>query len=149
MESEIEILKNEKKEAIAVIRNKYNKKISEVKKKYKDQEKIKRNNDKAYNCILNKDVKGLDKCVFQIHLLISQFKNNLDGLEFLLKYLDYDPGAGSYFYTDVEDNKTFDLYHKYRITACNLNKEHISEEQWEYLYKIKYINKTEYTQGYA
>ena len=26
---------------------------------------------------------------------------------------------------------------------------HISEEQWEYLYKIKYINKTEYTQGYA
>lgn len=78
MESEIEILKNEKKEAIALIRNQYNKKISKVKKRYKEQENIKRNNEKAYNCIFNKDVKGLDKCVFHIRLLISQFKNNIN-----------------------------------------------------------------------
>ena len=105
--------------------------------------------EKAYNCILNKDTKGLDKCEFHPRILITRLKNNLDGLEFLLKYINYDPGAGSYFFTDIEDNKTFDLYKKYDISPLNISKDKVTEEQWEYMYKIKYIDDEQYENGHA
>jgi hypothetical protein len=101
-------------------------------------------NDKAYEYILKKDKDGLDNCKFNTRILIEQLKNNLEGLEFLLDYIGYDPGAGSYFYTDVEDNRTFDLYKKYEIDPINLYKHDIKEEQWEYLYEIGYIDEEQY-----
>lgn len=106
--------------------------------------------EKAYNYILKKDTKGLDECEFHPRILIERLKNDLDGLEFLLKYLGiYVPDAGSYFFTDIEDNKTFDLYKKYDISPINLSKDNVTEEQWEYMYKIKYIDDEQYENGYA
>ena len=45
------------------------------------------------------------------------------------------------------DNKTFDLYHKYKIYASNCRKYCMTNEQWNYLYKIGYINKKQYDLG--
>ena len=109
---------------------------------------LKLDDEEAYNCILQKDTKGLDKCEFHPGILIARLKNNLDGLEFLLKYINYDPGAGSYFFTDVKDNKTFDLYKKYDISPLNLNKYDVTKEQWDYMYKIEYINKELYEEEF-
>jgi hypothetical protein len=109
--------------------------------------KMNENDKLAYDYIINKDIENLKKCKFYPRILIEELKNKVEDLEFLLKYLKYDPGAGSYFYTDIKDNKTFDLYKKYKIKPCNLYAENVTSEQWDYLYKIKYINKKQYTNG--
>ena len=84
--------------------------------------------EEAYKCILNKDTKGLDKCEFHPRILIERLKNDLDELEFLLKYLGiHAPDAGSYFFTDIQDNKTFDLYNKYYISPMNLSKDNVTK----------------------
>ena len=79
-----------------------------------------KDNQKAYCYILEKNSNGLKTCEFHPRILIERLKNNLEGLEFLLDFLPYPPDAGSYFFTDIKDNKTFDLYKKYNVTACNL-----------------------------
>ena len=103
-----------------------------------------KDNQKAYRYILEKNTNGLKSCEFHTRIMIERLKNNLEGLEFLLDFLPYPPDAGSYFFTHIKDNKTFDLYKKYNITACNLSKDDVTEEQWEYLYKISFINDEEY-----
>ena len=106
-------------------------------------------NDEAYKCILEKDTEGLDECEFNPRVLIEQLKNNIEGLDFLLNYIGYDPGAGSYFYTDVENNKTFDLYKEYEIEPLNLFEHDVTKEQWKYLHKIGYITEEQYQDGCA
>ena len=104
----------------------------------------------ALECIKNKDSNKLNELEFKTRMLISYLKNDLENLEFLLNFLhknEHYTGAGSYFYTDIIDNKTFDLYHKYKIYASNCRKYCMTNEQWNYLYKIGYINKKQYDLG--
>jgi len=115
-----------------------------------DYSKLDYEEDKiAVKALLQKDIKKLKRINFHTRILISEVKNDLESLETLLKLLGRDPGAGSYFYTEVTDNKTFDLYKKYGITAMNLSKSDVTPEQWNYLYKIGYITKEAYKRGAA
>jgi hypothetical protein len=103
--------------------------------------------DKAYDSITNRDIDELKKIRFHSRMMIEKFKNDLESLEFLLKHMDYDPGAGSCFYTNVSNNKTFDLYKQYGVSACNVDEDCVTPGQWKYMHKIEYITDEEYLSG--
>ena len=103
-------------------------------------------NYKALQYIVGEKREKLAKCRFNPRILISKVKNNLQALRFLLEFINYDPGAGSSFFTNVKDNATFDLYKEFNIDSCNCFKDCMTEEQWDYLYKIGYIDKDEYNE---
>ena len=102
------------------------------------------NNEKAYEYIMNKDTEGLDTCEFHTRALIERVKNNIDALEFLLEYIGSDPGANSGFFTDIADNRTFDLYKEYEIEPLNLYWYDVTKEQWKYMREIDYIDNETY-----
>lgn len=106
---------------------------------------------KALEAIKTKNIDALRELNFHPRVMIFQLRNSLDDLEFLLKVLDgRDPGAGTYFYEHIEDNRTFDLYLKYHIGPSNLFKELMkTADQWDYLLQIGYITKKEHRQGWA
>jgi hypothetical protein len=99
--------------------------------------------------ILKKDKKALLNFrhgkSFPYRMMISLFKNMHDHLEFLLDFMNtkrVDPEAGSYFYTDLTDHKrTIDLYHRYGISAFNIDSDTVPIEQWNYMLKIGYVDK--------
>jgi hypothetical protein len=102
--------------------------------------------------ILLKKRKKLMQCEFHPRVLIDILKNEHKHLEYLLKFMkkkDFYVGAGGYFYEDIKDNITFDLYKKYDVYACNCSKDHMSDEQWSYLYEIDYINEEQFKKGWA
>jgi len=72
-------------------------------------------------------------------MLIKHLKNRPDELDFFLGVLGVDPGAGHYFFTDVKDNRTFDIYKKHGISPSNLHKATVTGAQWIYLQQIEYI----------
>ena len=105
------------------------------------------NNEQAYNYIINRDPIGLDTCEFHPRVLIERVKNDTNALEFLLEYIGYDPGANSGFFTDVKNNRTFDLYREYDIAPLNLYWYDVTKEQWKYMFEIFYINGETYRDG--
>lgn len=92
-----------------------------------------------------KNIEELNKLdTIPARMLIEKLKNDLDDLDFFLGWLRVAtegmmPGAGSYHYTDVKDNRTFDLYKKHDFTACNLFPDLVTPEQWKYLVEIGYV----------
>ena len=86
-------------------------------------------------------------------MIIEELKNRPDDLEFFFswfsKWCNYLPGSGSYHYTNITSNRTLDIYHKYDFGGCNLHKEDVTEDQWDYMLKIGYITKEEYDLGSA
>lgn len=106
---------------------------------------------KALEAIKSKNADDLRDLNFHPRVLINALKNSLEDLEFLLKVLDgRDPGAGTYFYENISDKKTFDLYLNYGISPSNLFKELMKDpEQWDYLLKIGYITKKQHRKGWA
>ena len=109
-----------------------------------DDERVFIDNKQAYEYIMNKNTKGLDTCKFHTRVLIERVKNKTDALAFLLDYVGHDPGANSGFFTNIIDNRTFDLYKEYDIDPVNLYKHDVTNEQWEYIYSIGYIDKETY-----
>ena len=110
--------------------------------------------EQALKCIRNNDRDGLDKInSYHPRIIIEELKNDLENLEWFFKYVvDKEylfPGAGSYFYTKVNNNKTFDLYKQYGVDACNCHKGCVTNEQWDYLLEIKYITKNQHNEGCA
>jgi len=103
---------------------------------------------KAYDCIITKNTTHLDEIKFHPRIIIEHLKNNTERLEFFLDFIGYDPGAGSYFFTDIEDNMTFDLYKKYGIEPINLYKHDVTSEQWKYMHEIDYIDDQTYEDGF-
>ena len=87
---------------------------------------------------------------FKPRRIIEKLKNEPKDLDYFLSfYKDVnngrcDPGAGSYFYTNVKSNKTFLIYRKYNIAPCNLYRELVTPEQWKYLRRIGYISAEQY-----
>lgn len=71
--------------------------------------------------------------------IIAQLKNRPDELDLFLHVLGTDPGAGGYFFREVTDNRTFDVYAKHHIAPLNLDKETVTPEQWAYLLQIGYV----------
>ena len=71
--------------------------------------------------------------------IIKCLKNDPTHLEFFLENYGRDPGAGSYFYTNIKDNRTFDIYKKY-IWPENISKSDVTPKQWEYIKEIEYID---------
>jgi hypothetical protein len=104
--------------------------------------------DYILKLIKNRNSKELDKLEsLKARILIERLKNNLNDLEYFFKFLKdrcYLPGAGSYHYTNIKNNKTFDIYHKYGFSACNFFKDQVPKEQWDYAYKIGYIDHETY-----
>ena len=72
--------------------------------------------------------------------IIKCLKNDPDNLDLFLQFFE-DPGAGSYFFTKIKDNRTFDIYNKYYIYPNNFYRSCVTAEQWEYIKKIEYIPK--------
>jgi len=104
----------------------------------------------AMKAVMNRKPNKLKTYNFHTRILFRELKNDLEGLEFFLKFLKgYDPGAGTYFYDNVEDVKTFELYKKYNITAANLPEDAVTPSQWKYLYRIGYITKEDFKRGGA
>lgn len=96
------------------------------------------------NAIYTKNVEIMERyCKKELHVrhIIKCLKNEPDHLDFFLQYVE-DPGAGSYFFTKIKDNRTFDIYNKY-ILPWNLRKDCVTQEQWEYIKKIGYIDTIE------
>jgi len=54
-----------------------------------------------------------------------------------------DPGTGFYFYKNVHDCRTFNIYKKYGISAMNIHKCDVTNEQWKHMYDIGYKNPDE------
>jgi hypothetical protein len=75
----------------------------------------------------------------QARMLVKHLKNIPDELDFFLGVLGVDPGAGHYFFSDVKDNHTFDIYKKHGINPSNLHKDTVTPEQWLYLQQIGYV----------
>lgn len=104
--------------------------------------------------IRNRNVDEMNKleCI-PARMIISCLKNDLDNLEFFMSWLSlsckYMPGAGSYHFEDIVDNKTFDIYHKYGFEPCNLFDDTISEEQWDYILSIGYVTQEQYDERAA
>jgi len=105
------------------------------------------NNERAYECILQKNTDELDTYQFHTRVLIERVKNNIDALSFLLDYIGCDPGANSGFFTNIKDNRTFDLYHEYEIDPINLSWWDVTKEQWKYMHQIGYIDGETYHEG--
>jgi len=84
--------------------------------------------------------------------LIDALKNDLVNLDYFFSYMKdkyFMPGSGSYHFTDIKDNATFDIYHKHHFIPTNFLKETVTPEQWDYAYKIGYITKKQYKKGSA
>jgi hypothetical protein len=99
--------------------------------------------------IKDRNVAEMDKVEnVQARMIIYCLKNNLSDLEFFMKWLSswckYMPGAGSYHFTDIKNNKTFDIYRKYGFEPCNLHEDAITESQWDYVLSIGYVTQEEY-----
>ena len=95
--------------------------------------------------IREKNIEELNKLeVVPSRMLIKRLKNELEDLDFFLGWLSkwsggMLPGAGSYHYTKIKDNRTFDIYKKHGFDACNLFPDVVTPEQWKYLVEIGYI----------
>ena len=99
--------------------------------------------------IRNRNICELDKIEnVPARMIIYCLKNDLKNLEFFFKWLQswikYMPGAGSYHFTDITNNKTFDIYKKHGFEACNLHDDSITEDQWDYILQIGYVTQEEY-----
>jgi len=103
--------------------------------------------------ITRKDTDALDTVLhggIRARTLIELLKNNLEDLEYFLSWLQDNEcyvGAGSYHYTDIRDNQTFDLYHKYGLKAMNFRRDCVNAAQWDYVRQIGYITQQEYNDG--
>lgn len=100
--------------------------------------------------VKERKIKELDKLeVINARHIICELRNDLEDLEFFFSWFvkwcgGYIPGAGSYHYEGILDNKTFDIYKKYEFDACNLCGDVITEEQWKYVLEIGYVTQEEY-----
>ena len=77
--------------------------------------------------------------------LVELLKNKPDSLEALLELLGPEdmPCSQSYFFTDIVDNRTFDLYKKYDMDKSDLYKDLVTSQQWDYLTSIGYVTQEE------
>ena len=96
------------------------------------------------NAVYTKNIKIIKKYrnkELHVRHIIKKLKNDPEYLDFFLEYFE-DPGAGSYFFTKIKDNRTFDIYKKHCIyPGWNFRKSCVTDEQWEYIKKIQYIPK--------
>ena len=79
--------------------------------------------------------------------LVAILKNSLGPLERLLQHLqdcDIDIGDGSYFFTNVKSNETFDLYRRYDVSNFNLQRANVTADQWKYMSDIGFITQEQY-----
>ena len=97
--------------------------------------------------LLKKDLGSLKNIKLRPRLIVSILKNEPDYLDFFLNSISVDYecyiSAGTYFFEDVINDKTFDIYKKYNVSSTNCFKELMSKEQWEYLLKIGFIEENE------
>lgn len=87
-----------------------------------DTDLSKKNNMLALIAVFTKNGEGLNKLEFQSRIIIHLLKNLPEPLEFFLKFLHekkFYVSAGSYFFTDVKNTITYDLYDKYDIDFTN------------------------------
>jgi len=92
--------------------------------------------------------------VVPARMIIEQLKNDLNDLDFFFSWFtDWCggslPGAGSYHYDGITNNRTFDVYNKYNFGPHNLFGDTITEEQWQYVLEIGYVTQEEYDQRTA
>ncbi len=92
---------------------------------------------------LDELIKSRAKMGIPSRSIIGLIKNDPVGLELFLKQLGVDPGAGSYFFDNVSDNRTFDVYKKYNIKPYNLFSHTVTPTQWKYLLRIGYVRPTD------
>lgn len=109
------------------------------------------NDMSAFLACIRKDKKSLD-CEFHPRMLIDALKNFPDELDFLLSYLTENEffersDPGSYFFSEIIDNRSFDVYKKYNIDSFKLIPNEIPKEQLEYIYSIGFIDDEQYNIG--
>jgi hypothetical protein len=86
-----------------------------------------------------KQVKKYHKKEIHSRKIIYYLKNDPDSLDLFLKY-NNDDSAGSYFFDEIKDNRTFDIYNKYGICTWNFRRSCVNDEQWAYIKKIGFID---------
>ena len=81
-------------------------------------------------------------------MVICSLKNDLEDLDYFMSWLSkwctYLPGAGSYHFENIIDNRTFDIYKKYDFGPCNLFDDIITDSQWDYVLEIGYVTQEQY-----
>lgn len=96
------------------------------------------------NAVYTRNVKMIKKYrnkEVHVRYIIKKLKNDPTHLDFFLGYFE-DPGAANYFFTKIKDNRTFDIYNKHYIyPGWNFERSCVTDEQWEYIKKIRYIPK--------
>ena len=107
-----------------------------------------KDDERALEFILDNDEEGLNSIEsYHPRIIIEELKNDPPNLEWFFEYVVKKkyilPGAGSYHYTYITDNKIFDLYKKYNFGG-NCHKSCMTKEQWDYLLEIDYITKEEH-----